>query len=852
MNECQTLISVFCKSVKVYGVLLLCFAGGAAYAEVKVADLTKGDKPNLHRKMKVPLSGNLGPTGLLGWVYHDRTDTSLSRQILITEVEKGSPADGIIRVGDVILGAGGSSENLKPFSSDARKSFAYAIADAEAGNPADLHLIVWRRGSVKNLKIKLLTMGAYGDNAPYDCPKSMRVIKRGLKYLETNEVTADRFALNALVMLACDVPSFPGREKRLAKAREWVTAHIPPKEAIDRMVSKEIEVGSKIAWPRTYKLIIMAEYYLATGDNPSKDGIDLLTAIDATAQSVARGQSMYGTMGHKFAQQGEDGAIHGPYSVGYGPLNATGLAAWFGLSLALECKLPNQKTNKAITEAMKRAETFFSYYAFRGAIPYGEHVPWVKSHCSNGKSGLAAAVFARTPGREKEAKYFSQYAVAAGGERSGGHGGAFFNYLWTHVGAAAGGEESAASYFKQISWHLDLARTWDGGFYYNDYGNPGYHGESFKKAGMFMSTPMLLTYALGLKKLRMTGSSSNPKTKLSQHQLEQANLASGYQPSKRSRADLLDDLGSFSAVVRIKAADALLIEHKSKPITEELGQIVAKKGHPSRLGALRVLGLIGDATSAATLVRLFSDEDVRIREESIVAFQALPVERQLPQIDTLLKMATELKRDPMKVYAKDPVNVVLVSITQLLLGKGGLIQKDLSLVKKHSSMVQFYDAFRAMATVPSSSVRQMMSHAYAHFTVEDIKALGDTIIKLIYQEAPADAMSADAIRVRSAQLLFKHRFEEVIQASLVLYKEGGNWAKIEMIKGWGRTGPLLKQHKNWPQIERIFEEVAATNEINRKGRVDKKIKNLKTFAEKSMKQINSGKLEGALLKSLKG
>ena len=457
----------------------LAFDSACVHANPKVPDLTKGEKPVLSKKMRKPLSGNLGPTGLIGWVYHNRVDTSLSRQILVTEVAKGSPAAGLIKKGDVILGASGKLKAPAAFSSNARKSFALTIAEAEARDPALLHMKVWRQGKTANLSIKLQTMGAYSATAPYRCPKSRKVITRALKYLESNESKRDRFGLNILSLLACDDESFPGGEARRRKAREWVVSMLPRKDHYEGMISEKVETFSKVAWNRSYSLIVMSEYYLATGENPTKDGVSLLMAIDALAQTIARGQSMFGTMGHQFAMQGEDGSIHGP-------VNATGIAAFFGLTLARDCKLPSAETNAKIDAAIKRAGTFFSYYYNRGTIPYGEHAPWKKSHCSNGKSGIAAAAFGNIPGMEKEAKYFAKVSVASGSERPGGHGGSFFNYMWTPVGAGVGGEAAQAAYFKQISWHLDLARTWDGGFYYNDYGNPGYHGPTFGKAGLFM------------------------------------------------------------------------------------------------------------------------------------------------------------------------------------------------------------------------------------------------------------------------------------------------------------------------------------------------------------------------------
>lgn len=77
-----------------------------------------------------------------GWIWGRGLETTEARQILITKVEKGSPADGVLDVDDVILGVGG-----KAFDSDARKVFGAAITEAErTENKGLLNLMRWRRG----------------------------------------------------------------------------------------------------------------------------------------------------------------------------------------------------------------------------------------------------------------------------------------------------------------------------------------------------------------------------------------------------------------------------------------------------------------------------------------------------------------------------------------------------------------------------------------------------------------------------------------------------------------------------------------------------------------------------------
>jgi hypothetical protein len=101
-------------------------------------DFTKGDPIPAGAKH----DWTLGATGLRGWIYSEKMVTTDARQIAITRVDKGSPADGILAVGDVILGVGG-----KPFSHDPRTEFGKALTAAEAGpGTAGLALTRWRAG----------------------------------------------------------------------------------------------------------------------------------------------------------------------------------------------------------------------------------------------------------------------------------------------------------------------------------------------------------------------------------------------------------------------------------------------------------------------------------------------------------------------------------------------------------------------------------------------------------------------------------------------------------------------------------------------------------------------------------
>ena len=91
--------------------------------DIPSPDFTKGDKlpeTAVH-------SWTLGATGARGWMYCIRLHTSLARQIYITDVAAGSPSDGLLKKGDVLLGVAGI-----PFDQDPRKQLGQALTAAEA------------------------------------------------------------------------------------------------------------------------------------------------------------------------------------------------------------------------------------------------------------------------------------------------------------------------------------------------------------------------------------------------------------------------------------------------------------------------------------------------------------------------------------------------------------------------------------------------------------------------------------------------------------------------------------------------------------------------------------------------
>ena len=339
-----------------------------------------------------------------------------------------SPADGILAVGDVILGLEG-----KPFASDARIALAKAITVAESGeNGGCLRLLRWRDGKQENVELKLQVMGAYSATAPYDCPKSARIFEHGCRALAERMRRKDVRerddpvvrVLNAMALLAS------GRAEYLPLVREEA------RWAADFSVSD----GGYQTWTYGYVNLLLADYVLATGDRSVELGLERITLM------LARGQSAVGTWGHYFAYP--SGSLEG-----YGAINQAGMGCALSLVLARMAGVHNPDLDLAIT----RSERFLGFYIGKGAIPYGDHPPWLQTHDDNGKCGAGAVMFDLLD-RARGAEFFS-------------HTVNFFNILWALPGVSRSGPQATGAWTREFGWYFDLARRWDGTFLYQ--GEPG-------------------------------------------------------------------------------------------------------------------------------------------------------------------------------------------------------------------------------------------------------------------------------------------------------------------------------------------------------------------------------------------
>ena len=699
-------------------------------------DFTKGETIPKNAKH----DWNLGPTGLRGWMYCDKLETSDARQIFVTKVEKGSPADGIFQVGDVILGVGG-----KPFSYDPRTEFGKAItaAETETGG-GKLTLTRWRAGKTEEVILKLQVLGSYSETAPYNCQKSKRILEQGCKAL-AERMASPSYAkgldpiprsLNALALLASGNPAYLPLIKKEA---QWAA---------------DFSVNNFQTWYYGYVMMFLAEYKLATGDE------SVMLGLRRLALESARGQSAVGSWGHGFALP--DGRLGG-----YGMMNSPGVPLTISLVLSREAGVKDPVVDLAI----ERSARLLRFYIGKGAIPYGDHHPWIETHEDNGKCGMAAVLF-NLLGETNGAEFFSRMSVAShGAERDCGHTGNFFNILWAMPGIALSGENATGLWMNEFgAWYFDLARRWDGTFLHQ--GPPEPDNDSY--GGWDATGVYLLAYAMPLKKIYLTGKRSSIAPQLDITAVKDLiNDGRGWSNKHRyefydelSVDELLKRLGSWSPVVRERAAIALG-RRKDPPIPRVI-ELLDSPSLYARLGACQAIAhLKTRAVSAVSKLRKLLNSDelwLRIKAADALAAIGKPAMEAVPE---MLELMAQF--DPQK----DPRGMQQRYLCFALFDTdGGMLSRSLDGVDREA----LYKAVRAGLRNQDGRARGSIASVYRNLSFEEIKPLLPAIYQAVVEPAPSGEMFADIIRLEGLRLLAKHRVEEGLRACVEYVRTQNPWA----------------------------------------------------------------------------
>lgn len=756
--------------------LLLCFLP----TDLCAAPRGKGmANPDLTKGEGVPEGAthdwNLGPTGARGWMFSSKLETTDARQIAITEVAKGSPADGQLQVGDVLLGVNG-----RLFQYDPREEFGRAIVAAEAAE-GKLRLVRWREGKRLEVTVKIPALGKYAATAPFDCVKSRRIFESGCEVLASrmkanpkagNGITR---CLNALALLASGKPEYLPQIREQVK---WAAKYSDP------------ESRSLHAWFYGPANLLLAEYTLATGDK------SFLPDLERVTMEIVRGQSEVGSWGHRFIR--EDGRLGG-----YGMMNAPGLPLTVSLVLARKAGVKSPE----LDEAIKKSARLLRFYVGKGSVPYGDHHPWIQTHDDNGKNGIAAVLF-NLLGDAEAATYFSRMSVASyGNERDNGHTGNFLNMLWAMPGVALSGQHASGEWMQEFGWYYDLARRWDGSFLHQ--GPPAMRHDKYRNWDC--TGAYLLAYGQALRKIYLTGRKSDVVKHVTPAGAAQL-IKDGRGWSTKNKNEVYADrddeklfrgLVNWSPVVRERSAVALA---KRKNVSvERLIKMLRADDLSTRLGASQALEKLGGRAASAVpaLRKTLRADDLWLRVKAAEALAAIG-DQATPAIPDLLRMLAQEDKN------KDPRGMQQRYLCFALFdGRKGLLSKSLDGVDRRA----LYVAVKAGLNNEDGRARGAIASVYKNLTYEEIKPLLPAIHRAILEPAPSGVMFASGIRLSGLELLAKHRIKEGLPLCLEVM-EITKWGKQNRIK---RCLGALKQYGGaakplLPQLKKLEKDLSKHRE----------------------------------------
>ncbi len=767
-------------------------------------DLTKDGK-----KTDTP-SWNLGPTGMKGWIFTRDFDTSEARQILITEVAKGSPADGLVAVGDVIVGIEIVGICAGPFESDARVAFGKAITAAETTEgKGQLRLQVWSKGVTKPVTVPLKVMGSYSETSPFNqCPKAKLIVEQGCsailkRGLQCGDYSPDNWDpsipdnVNALALLASGNPAY------LPAIKAYANKLGPPQM---NLVLKE----GMYAWTWSYANLFLTEYYLATKDE------SVLPAIREVSKKIAMGQSAVGTYGHGFRVAGNNGTLGG-----YGAINQAGLICWMSMALAQKCGVDDP----VLRAAVEKSRTFYSFYIGKGSIPYGDHPPyWL--HDDNGKSGAAAVTF-DILGDAAGTRFFSRMSTAAYGEKELGHTGNYLGYLWGALSANRAGPAALAAFLKEQRWYYDLARRWDGSFFTTARDN-----YDFDMTGLFV-----LHQAVPLQKIYITGKGTHPDNFVSGPALQQI-LEGGrdfnlgpfdYAYIFKSKEPLLKALTNGSPTVRQRAAKQ--VAKLKDDVTPQLITLLASKDLNARYGACLALQYMEGRAAAATdcLINQLSEADMWLRVRAAFALTGIgrPALKAVPQ---LLKMSVVINpADPRGLEAKYLSYALFrADFIDQIPPQPGLVANSLDGIDREL----IYPVLRRMLAsddgIGTFAVRSM----FKTLSTDELKSLEPEIIKVANDTAPSGEMYAQEIRVDALKFLAKNKIIKGLPVFIEYAKTQNGWGQrtrdiLPLLKEYGpAASEILPQLKALSASWKAQEKAANQTKDTRSATADEVIKSI--------------------------
>ncbi len=367
----------------------------------------------------------------------------------VREVKAGSPAEGKVFEGDMIYSANGQMLGEKAW-----EVMAAAITESET-RAAHGKLVLGLRRGRENLEVELTleVMGSYSPTAPYDCPKTEKIIRDLEDWVVAKGAGSGFLNTDALFLLATGNPALQGYVRR-------IVYNIMDKR--DPLSPIEPTRAGK-SWHNSAEAILLGEYYLATGDRA------VLPWLQHACDRLAATQNPLGGWRHNYP-----GGDH------YGLIPNAGLPGVMGLHFAKVAGLAIDQEAYALG-----IHHFKDGQADTGHMIYGLGVtrdipkPLDPAAMADGKletynGGLSAAgILMGFTDNYRAAHLCSLISAYAWNNTFGGHGGNFWNNFWTPLGAHAHSKEAYLHFWQNHRWYRESNRMFDGSLIQHESGKVG-------------------------------------------------------------------------------------------------------------------------------------------------------------------------------------------------------------------------------------------------------------------------------------------------------------------------------------------------------------------------------------------
>jgi len=846
-------------------------------------DYTKGEKP-----AKTDCPWNLGPIGAFGniWGTKGGTPTRDTRMIQIHSVTEGTPADGVLQAGDVILGVvsptvDGVRETDARFARDCRHVLADAITEAEktenggilklkvfripeitaerrdvllqragqnkiedlldgaassgnldgepasglAGDLADKQKVAelaWTLGVVMDVELRLPAKGGFSDTTPYECEKTRAVVDAAAQAIVTRGLF--QTGRSGTKSAKGHVWSFTDALGLLATGEETYMSVIREYARAIARESEEYDIyGDKgIGSWHGGYRNLFLTEYYLATKDTS-----VLPGITALSTYLALGQSGVGTWSHGMAPVEQNG-LYGPPGA-YGAMNSCSVVCAMSLLLAQKCEI----SKKPIDDAVVRSLDFYRWYVDKGCVPYGDHSP-APYHDNNGKNSMTAVLF-DLAGERKPADFFTRMTLASYNGRERGHTGHFFSWQWGALGAARGGPAAAQSFAQNTRWFTELERRSDGGCVYQFQ----IVGDPHKYKDWSTTGCRLLQHCLPRKAIYITGKGGGCLPPITGEDLNATVAAATYDPSELSVKELLADLGSWSPIVRKQAAMAL--GERDEDVVRELIAMLDSPDRYTRYGACLGLSYAGrkstDAVNAL-VDKVEKDEDLTMRYFAVIALEKRGGrdnknglgDAVVTATDALLKQAAiyEPEQDPMRKLHSHIAGILFYSgrvrdYKGYFPGGKGIETLDRSLL---------IPAVKSWLKNPNGGARSEVSSIYPHLKEADLERLWGDIYHATKEKAPSGVMFAGAARANGTIVLAQNGFKEGLPLALdYLYLEG--WGKF------GRVPAAFEALSSYGAAVKPYLEEMRTREYERyvKGRKPGEVKQCEAAWQKILDNL---------------